>query len=69
MIRTWGLLWPPWPQISREREEEKEVEIEEDESPSTSSAPGKELSKEEEIKGKIELLSHNVEMDRMFNRG
>lgn len=65
MVRTWGLLWP---QISREKEREEEVESEkeEDKSLSNSSAPGKELSKEEEIKTRVELLSHNVEMD---NRG
>ena len=59
MIRIWGIPWP-WPQVLK-REEEN--------SSSDSSAPGKELSKEEEIKGRVELMSHNIEMDRMFNRG
>lgn len=64
MVRIWGIPWP-WPQTLKEEGEEKEKDL----SLSDSSAPGKELSKEEIIKGKIELLSHNVEMDRMFNRG
>lgn len=64
MIRIWGIP-RPWPQTLKEKEEE----IEEDKSPSDSSAPGKELNKEEEIKGRVELLTHNINMDRMFNRG
>jgi hypothetical protein len=56
MVRIWGIP-PPWPQTLK------------DESPSNFSTPGKEFNKEEEIRGRVELLSHNVEMDRMFNRG
>lgn len=64
MIMTWGFLWP-WPQTLRGKEGEEEGK----KSSSNSSAFGKKLNKKEEIKGRIELLSHNVEMDRMFNRG